>query len=115
MSAIDILRSFAETSMRDEIPIADGVTYGNAREALAELQSLTKLITTYRGMTRDLHNGPEDCPNFYDGCHCLAARAAEAEEALALWFKYSTEVDVASPVDWDSLIERTTAIIGEQK
>jgi hypothetical protein len=115
MSALDILRAFSETSMRDEVPIADGITYGNAREALGELQLLTKLITTYRGMTRDMHNGPEDCSNYYDGCHCLAIRAAGAEEALALWFKYNAEADVASPDDWDDLIERTIAIIGEQE
>jgi hypothetical protein len=37
MSAIDKLRSFAETSMRDEVPIRDGLTYGDVREALADM------------------------------------------------------------------------------
>lgn len=45
-----------------------------------ELKKLRYLLSTYRGMTRDLHNGPEDCPTYYDGCHCLAARVEELLE-----------------------------------
>ena len=40
MSAIDILRSFAETNMADDMLIPAGVTYGAAREALAEIKHL---------------------------------------------------------------------------
>jgi hypothetical protein len=46
MSARDVLRSFAETSMADGVPIIDGVTYGDVREAVDTLQRTDEAIVT---------------------------------------------------------------------
>jgi hypothetical protein len=76
---------------------------------------LLVILHRYRGLLEEVHTDPADCPNYYDCCHCMAVKSAEALELLKLWIKYSSEVDVAGPNEWDDLIERTIAIIGERE
>ena len=59
MSALDKLRSFSESHEPDSTPIRDGLTYGDARELLAQLaecwakarkETLVEVRTVYRSM-----------------------------------------------------------------
>jgi hypothetical protein len=43
------------------------------------------LLNIYRGLARDIHSDPEECPNFYDGCHCLAISVVEMLKFLRRW------------------------------
>lgn len=45
MSAYDILRSFAETREADHVPIRDGITYAQARDAASEIERLQAEVT----------------------------------------------------------------------
>jgi hypothetical protein len=73
------------------------------------------IINRYRGLLEAVHTDPAECDNYYDGCHCMAVRAGEALELLKMWIVYSSTADFASPDDWDDLIERTLALVGDQQ
>jgi len=53
MSAIDKLRSFAESHEPDATPIRDGLTYGDAREQLAQLAECAAGPWHYEGRTTE--------------------------------------------------------------
>ncbi len=44
MSALDKIRSFAEAASGNDVVIRDGITYGDAREVLAEVDRLKERI-----------------------------------------------------------------------
>ena len=107
MSAIDVLRSFAEARLEDEYAIENGVTYGHAREIVCLVATLTAerdalearlktacedwsaddsaIRNVLRPVMGDMVDGDEHgVPPLVDLVHWLVAKLASLEHDLAL-------------------------------
>lgn len=72
MSAIDVLRSFAETHCGDHEVVPDGVTYGVCREAVSALARKGRVIAI---LAWQIARCPLDAGcDLPDSCACLVER-----------------------------------------
>lgn len=83
MSAIDIIRSFAESREADAVTVRDGITYGTCREVVAAIADNAARVREMERRVSDLKFALGDGAGWFDRFVAERDKRAAAESALA--------------------------------